>query len=97
MFLHCLFFVLELNVVFLVMDVPPSPLWVVAEVAGGSRFCVFFFVFLNAFCCLFLHCMFDVLELSVLFLVMHAPPSSPWGVAEVAGGSRFLLFFCFSR
>ena len=35
---------------------------------GAPDLC--FFMFLDVFCCLFLHCLFDVLELSVLFVVM---------------------------
>ena len=73
LFLHCLFNVLDLSVLFLVMHVPPSHLWGVAQVAGGSRFFVFLFfsMFFCFFCFfLFLHCLFNVLDLSVLFLAM---------------------------
>ena len=45
-----------------------------------------FFVFFCFF--LFLHCHFNGLELSVLFLVMHVPPTSVFGDSK--GQSTFL-------
>ena len=45
-----------------------------------------FFVFFCFF--LFLHCLFNVLDLSVLFLVMHVPPTSVF--VDSKGQSTFL-------